>query len=77
MTRKNRTIRKRSTAVWLAVLLSYWTWAYTYRDDAWKFWLGFALCITGLFMLLIPNLIVWIWSIVDVCKKDDAWYEEY
>ena len=35
--RKNKII-----AVLLAVSLSWWTWLYTYKRDAWKFWLGLA-----------------------------------
>ena len=62
-------------AVLLAVFLGYWTWVYTYnRGDAWKFWLGIALCFTGMFMLFIPNIAVWIWSIVDTARRPDEWY---
>ena len=36
--RKNKTI-----SILLAVFLTYWTWLYTYKRDAWKFWLGLIL----------------------------------
>lgn len=32
--------KKKNTAVLLAVSLSWLTWLYTYKKDAWKFWLG-------------------------------------
>lgn len=33
-------VKSRNTAVVLAVLLSFWTWCYTYRRDAKRFWMG-------------------------------------
>jgi hypothetical protein len=33
--------RNKNTAVLLAVFLSPWAWFYTYKKDAWKFWLSF------------------------------------
>jgi hypothetical protein len=32
--------KNKNTAILLAVSLSWWTWLYTYRKDAWKFWVG-------------------------------------
>ena len=40
--------KNKTTAVLLAVFLSYWTWLYTYRKDAWKFWIG-----TGIVFILV------------------------
>jgi len=34
--------KSKNIAVLLAVSLSWWTWLYTYKKDAWKFWLGLA-----------------------------------
>lgn len=69
--------KSKTAAVLLAVFLTYWTWAYTYKRDAWKFWLGLALNCLGLFMLLIPNLAVFIWAIIDTAVKPSTWYEQY
>ena len=75
---RNRTEGKsKGTAILLAVLFGYWTWLYTYKDDATKFWVGMIVSIFGWLLLFIPNVVVWIWSMVDACNKTDAWYEEY
>ena len=34
--------KAKTIAVLLAVFLGYWTWVYTYRKNAWKFWVGLA-----------------------------------
>ena len=47
--------KSKNTAVMLAVSLSWWTWLYTYKKDAWKFWLGSGLGVAsgGLIFLYI------------------------
>ena len=37
--------KRKMTAVLLAVFLGYWTWLYTYKRNAWKFWLALVLWI--------------------------------
>src|SRR4051794_31413280 len=37
--------KSKTTAVLLAVFLSFWTWCYTYKTNTAKFWTGLALCI--------------------------------
>jgi len=69
--------KKKSTAVILAVLFSYWTWLYTAKRDLWKFWVGLSACIIGVFFLCIPNLAIFIWSILDTTLKDADWYENF
>ena len=66
--------RSKTTAVLLAVFLSYWTWLYTYKRNAWKFWLNL-----GLNILTVGfwGLIAWIWAIVDNSTKPNEWYESY
>jgi hypothetical protein len=67
--------------VLLAVFLSFWSFLYTYRTAAWKFWLGLGLAVFG--FILVPTLNiptnslagtfiwtaialgVWVWAIVD------------
>lgn len=73
--------KSRSAAVLLAVFLSFWSFLYTYRTAAWKFWLGLGLGVfcyilnviidigtqsaVGLVVFVPIALGVWIWSIVD------------
>jgi uncharacterized membrane protein YczE len=35
--------KSKTTSVLLAVFLGGWTWLYTYKKDAWKFWVGLGL----------------------------------
>ena len=71
------TTKSKAISVVMAVFLAQWTWVYTYKKDAWKFWLGMGLCFFGIFMLLIPNIGVWIWSIIDTAVKNKEWYNNY
>ena len=64
--------RSKSVAVILAVFLSFWTWAYTYKYDSWKFWLNLVLSFT---IIWIP--IAWIWAIVDASNKDKKLFTDY
>ncbi len=69
--------KDRTTAIVLAVFLSFWTWLYTYKKDSTKFWIGLVSSLAGIFLLFIPSIGIWIWSIVDTVKKDDKWYKNY
>ena len=69
--------KSKATSVLLAVFFSYWTWVYTYKADAWKFWTGLVLSILGIFLLFIPNLAVWVWSVIDASVKNKEWYDEF
>jgi len=71
------TKKSKAIAILLAIFLSYWTWLYTYRKDYVKFWLGLILSVIGIFLLLLPNLIVWVWSMVDTAIKPQSWYDNY
>jgi hypothetical protein len=73
--------KSRTAAVLLAVFLSFWSFLYTYRISAWKFWLGLGLNVFGFILGLsigsaahspagsiawaLIALGVWIWSIID------------
>ena len=75
--------KDKSVAVLLAVFLGCWTWVYTYKKDAWKFWLCLGLNLTvfnplwTVFILLLPNIGLWIWSIIDTATKPDEFYRNY
>jgi ribosomal protein L40E len=51
-----KSAKTKSTAVKLAVLLSFWAWLYTYKKNAWKFWLGL--------VLGMPSFIIFNWGII-------------
>jgi hypothetical protein len=75
--------KDKSVAVLLAVFLGCWTWVYTYKKDAWKFWLCLGLHLTvfnpiwTVFILLLPNIGLQFWSIIDAAAKDDQFYRNY
>lgn len=75
--------KDKTAAVLLAVFLGLWTWVYTYKKDAWKFWLSMALHLT-LFnplwtwmVVFLPNFALHAWAIIDVAVKPETFYEYY
>ena len=76
--RKDKTV-----AIVLAVVLGFWTWLYTYKRDAWKFWLCLGLNMTVFNPLwtwilgFAPNFALHIWAIVDVAMKPQQYYDYY
>jgi len=81
---KKRAVRKRirkegkskTTAVVLAVFFSYFTFLYTYNDDAAKFWICLAISTLLVWTIVVP-LGVTIYAIVIAARRDDKWYEAY
>ena len=80
-----RPTNNKTTALLLAVFLSFWTWAYTYRRDNWKFWSGLSIWV---FMILVLSAnigpyawlmapAVWVWSIVDTARKSKEWFNNF
>ena len=69
-------VKNKTTAVLLAIFLSFWAWVYTYKHDHQKFWIGLIISV-GLSFTLIAPLLVWIWSIVDTASKDEKFYKKY
>jgi hypothetical protein len=72
----------KGAAILLAVFLSFWTWLYTYKRDAAKFWWGLGLGILGALtaFFLIGFFIVfgvWLWAVIDTATKSDNWYQQY
>jgi hypothetical protein len=41
----SRVGKSKVASILLAVFLGYWTWLYTYKKDAWKFWAGLGICL--------------------------------
>lgn len=75
--------RDKTVAVLLAVFLGLWTWVYTYKKDAWKFWLSLALHFTVFNPLwtwvigFLPNIALHVWAIIDVAVKPPQFYDYY
>ena len=66
--------KDKTPAILLAVFLGFWTWVYTWRRDQWKFWVNLGLTVITLGFW---GIVAWIWAIVDVCVKPDAWYRSF
>jgi hypothetical protein len=58
---KNKTV-----AVLLAVFLGFWTWCYTYKKDAWKFWLNLGLSVVT---LGIWSIVAWFWAVIESATR--------
>lgn len=70
--------KTKTTAILLAIFLSFWTWVYTYKKDMWKFWVGLVTAIVlGIFTAGIGAALVWVWAIVDVAIKPDSYYQQF
>jgi hypothetical protein len=81
--------KSKTTSVLLAVFLSFWTWLYTYRADATKFWIGLGVGLGCFFLraatinsaasgiLFLPPLGIWIWAVVDTAVKPADFYRGY
>lgn len=76
------TPKDKSVAVLLAVFLMAWTWVYTYKRDAWKFWVGGVAAFIGAFtaILFVGFVLlfgVWIWAIIDTATKPATYYQRF
>jgi hypothetical protein len=80
--------KSRSSAVLLAIFLSFFTWLYTYEKDSWKFWLNLAVAVVnivlsvltlGIWLLIaLPvAFAAWMWAIIDVAVKPRRYYDMY
>ena len=74
--------KDKTVALLLAIFLGHWTWLYTYETDQQKFWiatgvwvLGLILTVVGIGFLILLG--IYIWSIVDVAQKSNAWFADY
>jgi len=81
MTKKNlRKDKSKTTAILLAVFLGGWSWIYTSKFDAWKFWLNIIIDIFltyGVGLYHVWLIVAWIWVITDQSKKPKEFYCNY
>ena len=83
--KKERIItRNKPVGIILSILLGSWCWLYTYKFDAWKFWLSWGLLIPCLFLgaigiisIIIIEVCTWIWAILDMIFKDQDKFDNY
>lgn len=66
--------KDKTVAILLAVFLGFWTWLYTYKVDAWKFWLNLGLSIVTLGFY---SIAAWIWAIIDTATRPDDFYNKF
>lgn len=72
--RRGKPMKTKSTAVILAIFFGVFSWLYTYKYDAWKFWLNLALTlVTAGFW----GIVALIWVIIDQATKPTDFYDNY
>ena len=84
-------MKSKKIAIFLAIILSIFSWIYTYRKNYKKFWISLSLTIffmaLGLILFIyynielnfpyVINLGFWIWAIVDNSVRNDNFYLNY
>lgn len=66
--------KTKTTSVLLAVFLGIFTWLYTYKKDAWKFWVNLGMTVVT---IGIWGIVAWIWAIIDTAVRPSSWYEAF
>jgi hypothetical protein len=80
--------KSKTTSVLLAIFFGVFTWLYTYREDASKFWITIGITVINFILTLFTfgiwalvafpvSIGFWIWTIVDTTTKSDEWYGCY
>ena len=74
--------KSKTTAILLAVFLSFWTWLYTYDRDKNKFWIGLGVAVLSIVLTVVGIgalgvIGIYIWAIVDSATKSESWYRTY
>jgi len=50
-------MKKKSTAIFLAIFFSYWSWLYTYKKNITKFWICFSINIIAIIFIFKAGLV--------------------
>ena len=75
---KRKITRSKTVAIWLAVLFGIFSWIYTWKLDAWKFWLNLGVTLVlSLAGFGFYGMIALIWVIVDQIRKPKEVYDNY
>lgn len=68
--------KSKTVSLLLAVFLGFWSWLYTYKYDAGKFWLGLILNILLFWTFVVP-FGIWLWAVIDSVTKDERLLKDY
>ncbi len=91
MTTPIRSNKNKAVAIVLAILFSYFSWIYTWKFDAWKFWVclavdaivhllaGFVLSsmISEAIVVLTASGLWVLWAIIDQARKPAGYWQKY
>jgi ribosomal protein L40E len=66
--------KDKTVAVVLAVFLGFWTWCYTYKKDAWKFWLNLGLTVVTLGFW---GIVAWPWAIIETATRPREFFADF
>ena len=80
--------KSKTASILLAVFLGFWTWLYTYKRNAWKFWTAIGVAVVNVILTVVTLGLwvfvgwivwvgLWVWPIVDVATKGEDWYRSY
>lgn len=70
-------MKDKTTAILLAVFLSFWTFLYTYKEDKVLFWVYLVVVFLFWWILFIPCLVAWIHAIILATSRDEQWYKDF
>lgn len=69
-------IKSKGAMLALAIFFGHWAWLYTYRYDAWKFWLCTILNLVLFWTIVVP-LTTWVLAILNAAMYDEEVLETY
>jgi hypothetical protein len=67
-------MKDKKLAIILAVFFGIFAWIYTWKVDAWKFWLGLGLAIVLCWTLIVP-FGIWMWVLIDMIRRPSIFYK--
>lgn len=83
--------KEKETAILLALFTSFFVWLYLYEKSSIKFWVGLPITLLSLiltkftfdanvsywYLALTPALIIWLFALADVSKRDKKYFESF
>jgi hypothetical protein len=79
--------KSKNVALLLAIFFSFFTWLYTFKRDAKKFWISliiYLLCLItiygGLYLFGIQAIVmpvIWLWAVISTAARKSEWYAQY
>jgi len=68
--------KSKKEAILLGIFFGFFTWIYTYKDDAVAFWFALILNILFFWTIIIP-LATWACAVYYAISRDEKWYRDY